>query len=119
MSFPTESAGYQKTVLLDLQGAWEVLRQSVVDSAGFEGWERAIFHIDEAMSWETVRNLERMPPLLLIVRNLCLTGKAPEEVIENIEDVEDILVEVQKYKKQSIAVRNYNNEAATASDNYS
>jgi hypothetical protein len=97
MAFPTEPRGYEKTILSDLQGAWGVLRGSVVASAGFEGWDRAVFHIDEAMSWETVRNLDRMPNLLLIIRNLCLTGGAPEAVIENLEDVEDILAEVQEH----------------------
>jgi hypothetical protein len=77
MAFQIEPSGYEKTVLSDLQGAWGVLRESVVNSAGFEGWDRALFHIDEAMSWETVRNLRIMPPLLLIIRNLCLQGKAP------------------------------------------
>jgi carbamoylphosphate synthase large subunit len=52
-------------------------------------------HIDEAMSWETVRNLDRMPKLLLVIRNLCGSGGAPAEVIENIEDVEEILIQVQ------------------------
>jgi len=46
------------------------------------------------MSWESVRNLGRMAPLLLIIRNLCLQGGAPEEVMENIEQVHDILQEV-------------------------
>jgi hypothetical protein len=66
----------------------------VVEAAGFEGWDRAIFHIDEAMSWETVRNLRRMPPLVLMIRNICTQGKAPEEVLESIRDVDDILKEV-------------------------
>ena len=70
MSFKQESTGYEKTILSDLQGAWTLLRASVVDAVGFEGWDRAIFHIDEAMSWEMVRNLRRMPPLLLIIRNI-------------------------------------------------
>jgi hypothetical protein len=71
-----------------------------VDAAGFDGWDRVIFHIDEAMSWESVRNLDRMPPLLLIIRNLCSQGKAPPEVMENIEDVKNILEEVmQEYLK--------------------
>lgn len=96
MGFPTEPSGYEKTVLSDLQGAWGVLRDSVVAAAGFEGWDRAMFQIDEAMSWETVRNLDRMPTLLLIIRNLCLAGGAPDEVIENIEDIEEILVDVQE-----------------------
>jgi hypothetical protein len=93
MAFKTEPTGYEKTILSDLQGAWGVLRESVVNSAGFEGWDRALFHIDEAMSWETVRNLRRMPPLLLIIRNLCLQGKAPDEVFQNIDDVNEVLTE--------------------------
>ena len=93
MAFKTEPTGYEKTILSDLQGAWGVLRESIVNSAGFEGWDRALFHIDEAMSWETVRNLRLMPPLLLVIRNLCLQGKAPDEVIQNIEDVTEVLTE--------------------------
>jgi hypothetical protein len=93
MAFPTEPTGYEKTILSDLQGAWIVLRESVSNSARFEGCDRALFHIDEAMSWETVRNLRLMPPLLLIIRNLCLQGKAPDEVIQSIDDVSETLTE--------------------------
>src|SRR5208282_1578513 len=94
MAFPIERSGYEKTILSDLQGAWILLRESVVDTDGFDGWDRVLFHIDEAMSWESVRNIGRMPPLLLIIRNLCLQGGAPTEVMENIEAVHDILHEV-------------------------
>ncbi len=94
MPFIEEPKGYEKTILSDLQGGWVLLRQVVVDTGGFEGWDRAIFHIDEAMSWETVRNLKRMPPLLLLVRNICTQGKAPQEVIESIQDIDEILEEV-------------------------
>ncbi len=94
MVFPTESSGYEKTILSDLQGTWIMLRESVVDMVGFDGWDRVLFHIDEAMSWESVRNLDRMPPLLLIIWNLCLQGGAPKEVMENIEEVHNILHEV-------------------------
>ncbi len=94
MAFSTEHTGYEKTVLSDLQGAWAVLREAVVDTQGFDAWNRVLFHIDEAMSWETVRNLDQMPPLLLIIRNLCSQGKAPREVMENIEEVNDLLEEV-------------------------
>ena len=89
-----ESTGYEKTILSDLQGAWSVLRDSIVDAAGFEGWDRSIFHVDEAMSWESVRNLKRMSPILLIIRNLCVQGKAPQEVLENIQELDEILKEV-------------------------
>jgi len=94
MAFRGEPTGYQKTIFSDLQGAWSLLRDSVVDAAGFKGWDRAIFHIDEAMSWETVRNLKLMPPLLLIIRNICIQGKAPQEVKENIRELDEILKEV-------------------------
>ena len=93
MAFKTEPTGYEKTILSDLQGAWGVLRESIVNSAGFEGWDRVLFHIDEAMSWETVRNLRLMPPLLLIIRNICLQGKAPDEVLQNIDDIDEVLTE--------------------------
>jgi hypothetical protein len=94
MAFVEESTGYEKTILSDLQGAWSLLRASVVETAGFEGWDRAILHIDEAMSWESVRNLRRMPPLLLIIRNICTQGKAPQDVMENIREVDEVLKEV-------------------------
>ena len=94
MPFIQEPTGYEKTILSDLQGAWSLLRESVADAAGFEGWDRAIFHIDEATSWEVVRNLRRMPPLLLIIRNICMQGNAPEEVLENIRALDGLLKEV-------------------------
>lgn len=100
MKFPTEPSGYQKTVLSDLQGAWMVFRASVVDTGGFENWDRVLFHTDEAMSWETVRNLDRMPDLVLIIRNLCIQGGAPEEVRQNLEEVTNILKEtLQKFPR--------------------
>ncbi len=94
MPFTEEPTGYEKTILSDLQGAWIVLRESVVETGGFEGWDRALLHIDEAMSWETVRNLRLMPPLILIIRNLCTQGKAPIEVLDSIQGVDIILNEV-------------------------
>jgi hypothetical protein len=93
MRFPTEPHGYQKTILSDLQGAWELFRASVVDTGGFGNADRVLFHTDEAMSWETVRNLNRMPALVLIIRNLCIQGSAPEEVMQNLGEVTNILEE--------------------------
>ena len=58
VAFPTESSGYEKTILSDLQGAWILLRESVVETDGFDGWDRVLLHIDQAMSWESVRNLD-------------------------------------------------------------
>ena len=94
MAIIQEPAGYEKTILSDLQGAWILLRESVVESWGFKKCDRTLFHIDEAMSWEIVRNLKRMGPLIVIIRNICTQGKAPDEVLENIENLDEIYREV-------------------------
>jgi hypothetical protein len=91
MAFDTESTGYEKTILSDLQGAWNNFRDAVADNAGFEGWEKVLFHTDEAMSWETVRNLRSMPPLVLVIRNLCAQGDAPEDVIFWLNEIHELL----------------------------
>ena len=100
MPFFPEPDYYEKTILSDLQGAWSVLRAEVVTHAGFPNWERVLFHTDEAMSWETVRHLERMEPLQLLIRNLAVQGDAPAEVLEAIEAIAEILQEVQSDLKQ-------------------
>ncbi len=93
MTFLEEPKGYEKTILSDLQGAWTILRKLVADNAGFAGWERMLPHIDEAMSWESVRNLPHMRNTLLIIRNLGLQNKIPEEIMQEIEDITEILEE--------------------------
>ena len=95
MGFPTEPRGYERGILSDLQGAWAVLRDSIADNCGFDGADRALFHIDEATSWEVVRHLEHMPPLLLLVRNICAQGDAPTEVMENLEILSHLIDDVQ------------------------
>jgi hypothetical protein len=77
MTFDTEPTGYEKTILSDLQGVWQCLRQEVVVNPGFDGWERALFHLDEAMSWESVRNLRHMQRSLLLVRNILQQAHVP------------------------------------------
>jgi len=94
MAFDQESTGYEKTILSDLQGAWSLLRDSIVENHGFENWDRVLFHIDEAMSWETVRNLTLMPPLVLVVRNLCLKADVSQDILDQIQHVDAILKEV-------------------------
>ena len=87
MAFETEPTGYTKTVLSDLQGAWQNLRDEVAEQAGFPGWEKALFHIDEAMSWEAVRNLQYMHKCLVLVRNLLRHSDVPEGVQVYLEEV--------------------------------
>jgi len=93
MPFETEPSGYEKTVLSDLQGAWINLRAAVVENFGFPDSKRMLFHIDEAMSWESVRNLQKMESALLLIRNISMQTEMPEEVDEWIGDVKRNLEE--------------------------
>ena len=79
MAFESEPTGYEKTVLSDLQGAWQNLR--------FEVAEKALIHIDEAMSWESVRNLRYMQKCLILVRNVLRHPDVPEGVRALLEEV--------------------------------
>lgn len=94
MAFFTEPEGYEKTILSDLQGAWQVLRAEVADNAGFTGWDKMMFHIDEAMSWETVRHLETMKPMVTLIRNIAVQNNVSDEIMQYIEDLTEILDEV-------------------------
>ena len=53
----------------------------------FPGSDKIIFHIDEAMSWECVRDLNRMYPLINLIHNLANQHEAPESIIECIIEV--------------------------------
>ena len=87
MSFNTEPTGYEKTALSDLQGAWGNLRSAVIESFGFPDSDKLLFHINEAMSWESVRNLKKMEGTLLLIQNIAAQTESPEEVVEWLGDV--------------------------------
>lgn len=91
MSFETEPTGYQKTALSDLQGSWGNLRTAVVESFGFPNSDRLLFHIDEAISWESVRNLKQMKSTLLLIENIIAQTESSEEVIDWVSDVRESL----------------------------
>lgn len=71
MGFRTEPKSYDKTILSDLQGAWENLRADVVDAEPFPERAGLLFHIDEGMSWESVRDLDRCET------HCCSSGTSP------------------------------------------
>ena len=98
MAFEKEPASYEKTVLSDLQGAWQNLRDEVVAAAGFPNWERVLFHIDEAMSWESVRNLQTMHKRLVLVRNLLGRDEVPQVLKDYLEDVNELMADVLQAK---------------------
>lgn len=94
MTFYTEETGYKKTALSDLQGAWENLSEEVVRTGPFPESDRLLFHIHEAMSWESVRNLEHMGKVLLVIQNIATQAEAPEAVIEWVRIVREAYEEV-------------------------
>jgi len=94
MAFITEPSGYYKTALSDLQGAWTNLREAVVDNFGFPDSDKLLFHIDEAMSWESVRNLKQMKATFILVQNIALQTNVPAEVIECVDMVREDMAEV-------------------------
>ena len=93
MVFITEPTGYEKTAISDLQGSWGNLRDAVVENFGFTDSDKLIFHIDEAMSWESVRNLKLMKETFILVQNISVQANAPKEVIEWVDEVRESLDE--------------------------
>lgn len=91
MAFEKEPASYVKTVLSDLQEAWQYPRDEVVAEAGFPNWEQVLFHIDETMSWESVRNLQTLHNCLVLVRNLLGQGELSQELNDYLEDVNELM----------------------------
>ncbi len=94
MGFDREPTGYEKTILSDLQGAWQCLRVEVADNPGFTHWDRVLLHIDEAMSWESVRNLRQMNRALLLVRKLIQQSDASDEIKECLISVDELMIDL-------------------------
>ena len=96
MAFHQEPTGYDKTALSDLQGAWQNLRESVFNAWPFPDCDRLLAHIDEGMSWESVRNLDNMKESLLLVHNIAARPDVPEEIKEWVkvvrEDLDEVLI---------------------------
>ena len=100
MAFNTEPEGYCKTALSDLQGSWGNLRDEVVKHFGFPDSDRLLCHIDEAMSWECVRNLKLMKETLLLIQNIAVQSESPGEVIDLVamvrEDLEGVFAAIKE-----------------------
>jgi len=94
MTLYEEPTHYEKTIIADLQGAWDNLRATVVEHHPFPESERILFHVDEAMSWESVRNFNQMRKTLLLIQNLCNADSIPTEVTECVDEVFNILKEI-------------------------
>jgi hypothetical protein len=94
MSFYQEPTHYEKTIISDLQGSWENLREAVVKEHETKDCSQLLFHIDEAMNWESVRNLNHMKDTFVLIQSIAQQIKVSDEIMEWIEDVRDTLYEV-------------------------
>ncbi len=94
MSFYQEPVHYEKTILSDLQGAWEVLREEVIKEQASKDCSQMLLHINEAMSWESVRNLNQMKNTFVLVQSIAQQINVADEIMGLIEDVRDVLYEV-------------------------
>jgi hypothetical protein len=94
MSFYTEKTQYAKTALSDLQGAWQNLRDEVVKTEPFQESQGLLFHIDEAMSWENVRNLKQMRNVFLVIQNIAAQNDVPQDILVWVGIVRGALDEV-------------------------
>ena len=88
-----EPTHYEKTILSDLQGAWEVLRDDVIKEHASKDCSQLLFHINEAMSWESVRNLYHMKNTFVLVQSIAQQINVSDEIMGLIEDVRDVLYE--------------------------
>jgi hypothetical protein len=91
MSFYQEPTHYEKTIISDLQGSWENLREAVVKEHEAKDCSQLLFHIDEAMSWESVRNLNHMKDTFVLIQSIAQQIKVSDEIMEWIEYVRDTL----------------------------
>ena len=94
ISFYQEPAHYEKSILSDLQGAWEVLKDEVIKEHESKDCSRLLFHINEAMSWESVRDLSQMRNTLVLVQSIAQQTNVSDEIMVLIEDVREILYDV-------------------------
>jgi hypothetical protein len=94
MPFMTETTAYHKTALSDLQGAWRNLRDAVVEHQPFAEQARLLFHVDEGMSWENVRDLRNMERVLLLIRNIVVQAEVSQGLSDQTDQVRGALEEV-------------------------
>jgi hypothetical protein len=94
MNFYQEPTHYEKTIFSDLQGAWGVLREEVIKEHASKDCSQLFFHINEAMSWESVRNLNHMKNTFVLVQSIAQQINVSDEIMALIEEVRDVLYEV-------------------------
>lgn len=91
--FYTEEPKYIKTSLSDLQGAWENFKETLLSIHPFEDSDRIIFHTYEAMSWEVVRDLQKMKKIHLLISNIVQKTEGHDALVSYLEEIRICLEE--------------------------
>jgi hypothetical protein len=94
INFYQEPTHYEKSIVSDLQGAWEVLKDEVIKEHESKDRSRLLFHVNEAMSWESVRDFSQMRNTLVLVQSIAQQTNVSDEIMVLIEDVREILYDV-------------------------
>ncbi len=71
-----------------------MLRDEVIKEQASKDCSQLLFHINEAMSWESVRNLNHMKNTFVLVQSIAQQINVSDEIMGLIEDVRDVLYEV-------------------------
>ena len=77
-----------------LETAWSRLRDAVLSLPQDELQCRLLFHMDEAMSWESVRDLSRMKKAFLLIKHHLQQARVLGDWIELMEDIEILLHDI-------------------------
>ncbi len=89
--FYTEQQVYEKTSLSELQGAWENFKTTLLKQHPFDNSDKIIFHMNEAMSWEVVRNLHEMKNIYMLIRNIIIKTQQYETLVEELNEIKSCL----------------------------
>jgi hypothetical protein len=65
----------------------------VIKDHANKDYSRLLLPINEAMSWESVRNLNHMKNTFVLIQSIAQQMNVSDEIIELIEDIRDILYE--------------------------
>lgn len=91
MTFYQEPLYYEKTILSDLKCAWELLNSAVLAEHAGTDCSQLLLHIDAAMSWESVRDLEHMQKTLVLIQSIAQQQQLSEYSSGLIAQVRDML----------------------------
>ena len=99
MKLATEPNTCMYGIFSALETAWSHLRHAVLLLPQDELQCRLLFHIDEAMCWESVHDISRMINAFLWIRHYLRQARVLGDWIEPMEDIEILLHEIVHWRE--------------------